>query len=155
MRFATPLAAALVAFAPAAYAPAAHASEASDIIASINSFAAAMNKHDNAAIDGSFAPSPTIIDEFAPYHWSGPNALSDWHKGFSDDAEKTTVTNLQVKMSRPSFIDTDGNNALAVVPTSFSFKEQGRSQVETGTYTFVLQKIDQAWKIAGFSWTRR
>lgn len=136
-------------------APAAVASDKADAMATIHQFIDNMDKGDMKAAAAPYAPEASIIDEFPPHYWHGANAFADWGKDFGIDAQKHGDTDPIVKLGKPKHVDVTDDHAYVVVPSSFAYKEHGRKVIEKGsTMTFALVKLDGAWKIAAWSWTR-
>ena len=133
----------------------AYASEKTDAMATIHQFIDNMNKGDMQAAAAPYAPEASIIDEFPPHYWHGATAFADWGKDFGTDAQKHGDTDPFVKLGKPKHVDITDEHAYVVVPSSYAYKEHGKKVVEKGsTMTFALVKLNGAWKIAAWSWTR-
>ena len=48
----------------------------------------------------------TIVDEFAPHIWSGPNAAHEWADAYDKHAQATGVTDGKVTYGKPTRVGT-------------------------------------------------
>ncbi|HLY80044.1 MAG TPA: nuclear transport factor 2 family protein [Caulobacteraceae bacterium] len=133
---------------------AARAAPADDIAATINQFIAAFDKGD---IKGAAATHDTanltIIDEVAPYVWKGPKAFDGWLHDLTSGDAKAGISGESVAISPPSRVEVDGDNAYAVAPAVYSFKDHGAAMHEPAQMTFALHKGAVGWKITAWTWT--
>jgi ketosteroid isomerase-like protein len=132
----------------------ARAAAPDDVSATIGQFLVAFNKGDvKAAAATHDVANLTITDEVAPYVWKGPKAFDGWlHDLMANDA-KAGVTGESVAASAPSRIEIDGDNAYAVVPVVYSFKDHGAPMHEPAQMTLALHKGAAGWKITAWTWT--
>ncbi len=133
-------------------APAA-ASDATDIAATVNVYNDTLNKNNFPGAAAYYAPAPTIIDEFAPHIWSGANAFAQWGSDYGVYAKDRGMTEASMRLMSPRHVSVEGDRGYAVVPAIFDFKRGAKQVHEAGTMTFAMQRIDGAWKIAGWTWT--
>ena len=95
----------------------------------------------------------SIIDEFAPYAWSGPKAFDDWGATFGADAKSSGLTEPKVTMSAPLIKNLAATQAYLVYPSVYTYKLKGVAMREAGRMAIVLRKEDTGWKIASWAWT--
>lgn len=99
------------------------------------------------------ADQTSIIDEFAPYAWSGSNACKQWSDDYADDAKKNGVTEPSVTLGRPRHLDVSGDRAYVVMPAAYDYKQNGKPMKEAAsTLTVALQKTAAGWRIASWAW---
>jgi hypothetical protein len=132
-------------FSPALAAPADDAA-----LAPIKQFSDGMNAGDAKKAAGAYAASASIIDEFAPYHWT---SFADWNRDFATFAKAGAVSDFHMALSAPSFKQIGTSQAYAVVPTVLSFKEKGKPTTEKGLFTFALARDAGGWHIAAWAWS--
>jgi hypothetical protein len=102
------------------------------------------------------SPPPTaIVDEFAPYHWTGATANADWYAGLQKSIAKEHATDLALKLAAPDQLSVNGDKAYAVFPTIISSKAHGKTMAEHGAFAFALDKVDGAWHIASWAWATK
>jgi ketosteroid isomerase-like protein len=101
-------------------------------------------------------PPPTaIVDEFAPYVWTGASANADWNAGLQKLLGKEGTTDLSLALADPEQLNVNGTKAYAVFPTVISSKVHGKPTKEHGAFAFVLDKADGAWHIASWTWATK
>src|SRR5882724_3062276 len=83
----------------------AHATPQDDAGAPIAAFIGAFDKGDMKTATAQFEDSVTIIDEVAPYVWTGPQGLGGWVQSLMGDDAKAGVTGESVAISAPSRIE--------------------------------------------------
>ena len=149
MKHAVALMLVLTLFAPAAI-PAAH----EDLAAPARQFIDGFNTGNVDSAFAAYATGPiTIVDEFAPHLWTGPNAAHEWADAYDQHAKATGVTDGKVAYGRPTRTEVEGDVAYLVMPTVYLYKERGKPMREEGQMTFVLNRQSGAWKIRGWTWT--
>jgi hypothetical protein len=84
--------------------------------------------------------SITIVDEFAPHLWTGPNAAHDWADAYDKHAQATDVTDGKVTYGKPTRIEQMADAAYVVMPTVYLYKEHGKAIKEEGQITAVLNR---------------
>jgi len=127
---------------------------AGDVMVPIRQFIDGFNTGDTKSGFAAYATGDIgITDEFAPFHWSGPNAAHAWADGYDKHANASGVTDGVVKYGEPTRTETEGNLAYVVIPTTYLYKEHGQPMNESGQMTFVLRSQGGAWKISSWTWT--
>ncbi len=127
---------------------------AGDVMAPIRQFIDGFNSGDTNSGFAAYATGDIqIIDEFAPYHWTGRKAAHTWADGYDKHAKATGVTGGSVKYGEPTRTEMEGDLAYVVIPTTYVYKEHGQPMKENGQMTFVLRSQAGAWKISGWTWT--
>jgi len=129
----------------------AQAAPADDAVRAVTTWLDKFNAGDMSAFYAAHTANPVIVDEFAPYLWSGANATHVWADGFDADAEAHGITEPRMDWAAPLRADSDGKSAYIVLPTVYRFKQNGRAMSAAGTMTFVMSRAADGWKIA--SWT--
>jgi ketosteroid isomerase-like protein len=130
------------------------AARAADVTAPIRQFIDGFNKGDVKTAYAAYAPGEiTIIDEFAPHRWVGPQAPQQWAAAYDKHATAAGVTDGVVKYSEPTRQEVEGDVAYVVIPAVYTYKEHGTAIVEDGQMTFALHAEASGWKIKGWTWT--
>jgi ketosteroid isomerase-like protein len=141
----------VIAFAALACASAAQADTGVDTM--IRQFGDAFNKGDVKAAKALHVAKPVIIDEVGPHLWTGPKAFAGWLADLAKSDAVEGKTDGQVALSAPTREVVSGDRAYVIVPSTYSFKQKGRTLRETAQMTFVLTKFSSDWKIAAWTWT--
>jgi len=131
---------------------AAHAGDAA-VEATIRQFGEAFNKGDVKAAKALHIAAPTIIDDVAPHHWSGPDAFDQWLSDLAKSETAEGKTEAQVTISPPTREVISGDRAYVVVPSAYTFKQKGKTLRAAAQMTFVLAKETSGWRILSWTWT--
>jgi ketosteroid isomerase-like protein len=135
-------------------APTSFAATPAEVTAPIHQFIDGFNTGDVKSAYAAYAPGTiTIIDEFAPHRWIGPNAAHQWAADYDKHAAATGVADGVVKLGEPTRSVVDGDTAYVVVPGLYTYKEKGTPTAEEGQFAFVLRGGAGGWKISGWTWT--
>jgi ketosteroid isomerase-like protein len=121
--------------------------------APIKAFADAFNKGDMAAAAAQHDKSVTIVDEVAPYIWSGQGAFAGWLAALGKETSSLGKTDEAVAFGAPTRELVDGAQAYAIVPVTYTYKQKGAAMVEVAQITFTLRKGAAGWKISSWTWT--
>jgi hypothetical protein len=113
---------------------------------------AALVADDVAALRANCAAGATVIDEFAPYTWSGPDACVRWAAAFKVFAAQAKLTGFKGAAAPNPFIDVTGSRAFMTAKVTFHAAMSGKAMTEEGTWTFVLAKSGTSWKITSLAW---
>ena len=113
---------------------------------------AALLANDAATLHATCAPSTTIIDEFAPYSWSGADACVRWAAAFKVFAAQAKLTGFKGVVAPKPFIDVSGAKAYVTAKVTFTATMSGKPVSELGTWAFVVAKSGTAWKITSMAW---
>ena len=134
---------------------AAFASEAAEVMKPVHQFIDGFNKGDAKTALAACADDAYIIDEFAPYEWHGAGACATWANDYEADAKKNSITDGVVTIGKPKHVDVSGDHAYVVVPTTYSFKQNGKPMKENNaTLTVTLQKSSSGWRITSWAWSK-
>jgi len=143
------LALALLATSPAV------ASDRTDVLGHVRHFVESFNKGDTKAAAAACADETSVIDEFPPYAWHGAGACTKWMEDYDADAKKNAITDGAVTLGNPRHVDITADQAYVVVPASYTYKKKGRPVKETAsTFTLVLQRGKEGWRITGWAWAK-
>jgi hypothetical protein len=146
------LAIGLIGLACAALPLPAFASDAA-VEAPIRVFIDSFNKGDVPAAAATHEKVVVIIDEIAPYRWSGAGAFDAWLGALAADSKAKGITDETVTISDPTRELVTGADAYVVVPAVYRFKQKGVAMAEVAQFAFALHKGEAGWKIAGWTWT--
>jgi hypothetical protein len=134
-------------------APAVVPTTGDDAAAPVRQFIDGFNSGNVQSVFAAYASGPiTIVDEFAPHIWTGPNAAHEWADAYDKHARATGVTDGKVTYSKPTRIVEDANTAYIVMPTLYLYNEHGKPLKEEGQITAVMNRESGAWKIRGWTW---
>jgi hypothetical protein len=121
------------------------------MMAAVEKVARFMATGDDAHLQHAFADSNvTIIENFAPYVFQGPDAVQQWARLFK--AHATGLANLQVSFGEAHDFSVDGDLAYFSLPTTWTGTTKGRKFSEDGGWAFVLVRHDASWRVQNYGW---
>jgi len=122
--------------------------------APIEAIYAGINANDSTKIAAAYGADATIVDEFAPFHWSGPKAVASFWSDFAAFTKSAGASNFHGSHANPTFVsyDTAKTSAYVVMPTTFTYRLKGKAQTETGRWVFVLKKGASGWRVSLSAW---
>ena len=142
------LAAALLTAALAGPADAAPTDEATAFLRGI------MDKFNAGDVDAFLAvhaDDAIIVDEFAPYAWTGVGSARRWVESYGADSKARGISGGRVDYGKPLQATGDASAAYIVLPTTYRFTQNGKKMAAPGSMTFIVRKGGKDWRIA--SWT--
>ncbi len=130
----------------------AFAKPADPALAAVKALVAAINAGSIAATQAAMTGSPAITDEFPPFHWDGKNAVADWMNGFAADAKAHGVTDDAVTIDTPLHLTVAGGHGYAVVPMTYTYKQNGKKVTENALFTVSLVRSGGTWLVSSWSY---
>lgn len=110
------------------------------------------NKGDIALVKAAHVAAPTIVDNVAPFVWSGPDAFDRWVSDLGKAEAAEGKTDGVVTFAPIVEEVVSGDRAYIVTRSIYAYKQQGKNMREVGYTSFVLQKMGSEWKVASWSW---
>lgn len=123
------------------------------LMATINAVLTDTNANDLSRLDSYYTPNAVVVDEFAPYVWTGSQAASQWWAGVEQLNKKLQISGMKAAAQPVRHFDMSGEKAYVVVPLVLSYTYKNKPQKETGTITCTLLNTGGAWKIATQTWS--
>ncbi len=127
------------------------ASDTSDALAVVQKFLAASNKDDRRTYTSYCADDAVIVDHVPPYIFRGPKACDDDWAAADLWMSQHGYAFGEFQLSKP-YVETIGDRVYAAYPLKVTMTRKGETELETGVWTFVLQRRSQRWVIEGWSW---
>ena len=104
-------------------------------------------------ISGVFAGTGVVIVEnFAPYIYIGPSAVSRWETGFRGHVANGDLSELNVKFGEPQDFSRDGNRVYFALPTTWTGRAGRQRFEELGVWSFVLVRVNNVWHVLSYAW---
>ena len=124
----------------------------SAMLAPVNAVRDFMVTLDQRPVLHAFVPSGVVIlEDFAPFIFQGRDAVLRWSTAFAHKSQSEKLTGLNVKFRQARNFTRTGDRVFFVLPTTWTGREKKRF-IETGAWSFVLQRLDSEWKIKGYAW---
>jgi hypothetical protein len=125
------------------------------LLAPVDAFLKAIGANEWSALAKTYTGSPAIVDEFSPYLFRGPFAVSAWTAGAKADIAQHHMSGMQTSRSKPVFVERTAHRAYLVVPVEYSAKTDSGSMHENAYETFVLLTTSLGWRAEATVWTTR
>jgi hypothetical protein len=91
-----------------------------------------------------------IVEDFAPYIFSGKDAAAQWDTGFRRHA--VPLRDLRFSFGRAHAFERTGDRVYFVLPTTWTGLYKDRRFEEHGAWSFVLTKTAGQWRILAYGW---
>ncbi len=134
--------------------PAAAAPSTATLLVPIDRLIRGIDTQSIGTIASAYVFAPSIVDEFAPFRWSGGAAATRWSRDFAEDARTSGLTHVRVVRHAPSYTSFAHGRAWLVVPTDYSYDVAGKAQRESAAWTFVLVSGARGWRIETSTWAK-
>ena len=141
----------LVAFAALLIAPMASARDAA-IATTIKTMMDGFNNGDITAVKALHVADPTIVDNVAPFVWSGPGSFEKWLGDLVKSETAAGKSDGKVWFGDSVDEQVSGDRAYVVTPCSYTYKQGGKTVRESGFVAFLLVKVGASWKVSSWSW---
>ena len=105
---------------------------------------------DEACLSAFATSDVVILENFAPYLFTGPDAVVRWAKGMREHA--STLGGLEHRFGEPQDFTSDGERAFFSLPTHWHGTTNGRPFQEDGGWSFLLVKQDGGWRVKCYGW---
>lgn len=101
-----------------------------------------------------FVDQPSIVDAFAPYHWTGVTAIERWATGVEAAIARSTILDYSAEVLGIRTIVIEGNRAYASIDLCYTLKMSDQKQpvLDKGVFTYALERSVDGWKIAAATW---
>ena len=110
------------------------------------------NKGDIAAVKAVHVTDPAIVDNVAPFAWSGAGSLDKWLGDLAKFEAAAGMSDGNVWFGDAVDERISGDHAYVVTPCRYTYKQGGKTMRESGFMAFVLVKDGPTWKVASWSW---
>jgi hypothetical protein len=129
------------------------ATPAAEVMVPVRTFIDSFNKGDTKTAAAQTSPDGMlIVDEIAPFSWSGPKAFEAWGQALEEADKATGNTDARVTDGKPVQVVVSTDRGYVVIPVVYSFSQKGVPMKETARMVITLQKGKTGWLITGFAW---
>ncbi|PWT94595.1 MAG: hypothetical protein C5B55_02390 [Blastocatellia bacterium] len=126
-----------------------------EIIALIDTVFTAYNSKNLALISGVYGNEVVIVDGFAPFRWSGPNALNNWWTDAERWLQAGGVEHEHLANEGVKAWGLSGDRAYASISAILTITlKKGEQIIRPGTLTYSFAKTGEGWKAEGHTWGR-
>jgi len=92
----------------------------------------------------------TIIENFSPYLFDGPDAVARWKEGMRAHAKG--LENLRPTFGDPQDFSVEGPKAFFTLPTVWRGIVHGTPFYEEGGWAFLLLREEERWRLRSYGW---
>jgi hypothetical protein len=92
----------------------------------------------------------TMVENFAPFVFEGEGAVAAWTAGMRDHA--VGLTGLSHAFGPAHDFGRAANEVYFSLPTTWKGVTRGRAFTETGGWSFVLRRLNDAWRVRAYGW---
>ncbi len=92
----------------------------------------------------------TIVENFAPYLFTGSDAVLRWKEGMRAHAEH--LEELHPKFGDPQDFSVTEDQAFFTLPTSWRGLVHGTPFYEEGGWAFLLVREAERWRLRAYGW---
>ncbi len=128
-------------------------SDESGVAAAIRTLVDAVNCGNITAALSAFTQDAVIVEDLAPYRWTGADAPSQWLAAMGANASKLGITSILMESGEATRIDVEGSRAYAVVPGLLRLATPGLEMKAKGVITFTLVRRAERWLIDALVWS--
>ena len=125
-----------------------------EVLATVDAALGAGAAGDIDKLHEQYAPDCAFIDEFAPFLWTGPNAIDHYFASGARMYQETQHGDGKTTFSPPAFVYVSADRAYVVEPLSGTATVRGKPYALQGAFAFTLARIDGRWKITSQTWSK-
>lgn len=129
------------------------AAPADDAVKAITTTLDKFNGGDVQAFIDAHTADAVIIDEFAPYQWTGEGSVKRWLDDYAKDSAARKIEGGRIVYGKQTQGSSFGEKAYVVLPTTYCMTEAGIPKAGEGNMTFVMTQASGSWKIAGWTYS--
>ncbi len=127
-----------------------------EILALAQTVIDAGNANDATRLTQLYTDDAVVIDEGAPFRWTGPEAGVKWWQHVEKAVAAGHAT-LHATARPPTEyrVDREGDDAYLIQPVTVTIASGGKTRSEDGTQTYTFHKANGTWKISSATWTTK
>lgn len=119
----------------------------------VRRFIDGFNSDDIALALTACADEMTIIDDFAPFEWSGNDAMLAWSSDMNEMAAEYGMSAWSVTLDEVRMEIVAEPGAYVVVPIDVRWLDNGAPAERCGFMTMALRTEAREWRISRLVWT--
>lgn len=113
----------------------------------------AVNQGDFSSAATCFTAEPVIVEDLAPFRWTGPTAVSEWLSAMGANAALTNVSEIKMTLKDAERIEVEQHRSYGCFPGTLSMSTEASELTAKGTLTCVLVRQEGSWLIDALVWS--
>ena len=126
---------------------------ASELHAEILGFIDDVNRGDMPAALARLTDDVCIVEDLAPFRWTGPGAGARWLTDMAGNGARLGVTAIAMTPGEPRRTELEGEHGYCILPGRVTLEGPEVALAEDGLLTFAMRREGGAWRISAFTWT--
>lgn len=94
-----------------------------------------------------------IVEDLAPFRWSGPTAGGEWLAAMAANGERMGVSAIVMTPGEPRRVEVEGEHGYCIIPGRVTLQGPDVSLAEEGLITFAMRAEGGRWMISALTWT--
>lgn len=128
------------------------ARDALDAMTPVNAVMLAVKNDDAGGISTSYCNDAVVVDDRAPFEWTGFGAGSRWLEASRDWSKwSSKIAHFRASIAEVQ-VDSSNGNAYVVIDGLFTSANLKKPWQQRGTLTFTLRKMGHSWQISSQVW---
>ena len=119
----------------------------------LRAFIDEVNGGDVAAALARLTGDVCIVEDLAPFRWTGAQAGGQWLAAMAGNAARLGATAVTMHPGEPRRTEVDGDDAYCIIPGRVAIEGPGVALAEEGLITFALRREGGEWRISALTWS--
>lgn len=133
----------------------ARASDAADVTAAVHRYVDNLGDKTEQIALAMCDSYVSILDEFPPHEWHGPQACAEWWDALGTYNDKNGITDGDAVLGTPWTVDVSGDRAYFVAPMTYTFKQHGKPVKESAAFAVALKRTQAGWRITAWAYSKQ
>lgn len=115
-------------------------------------FVEAFNANDADGMQAASIDETSIIDDFAPHEWSGPQAITRWYREMAGMATGYGMSEWSIALGEPRRVVVSEGSAYVAVPADVRWLQGAEPAGRSCLMAMSLRENADGWRISGLGW---
>ena len=129
------------------------ADPADEMLAVLRAFIDEVNGGNIPAALGRLTADVCIVEDIAPFRWTGPEGGGQWLADMAAHAGRLGVTAIAMQPGEPRRVEVEGEHGYIIIPGRVTLDGPDVALAEEGLLTFATRSEGGEWRIAALTWT--
>lgn len=124
-----------------------------DLLSEIRAFIDDVNSGNAPAALRRLTEDVCIVEDIAPFRWTGANAGGQWLAAMAANAQRVGVSAITMTPGEPQRIEVEEPYGYCIIPGVVTLEGPGAAMREDGLITFAMNIDGGRWRISALTWT--